>query len=140
MPQRTCCAKKIAKGVEFYIGPASAEIRKKLIEKGTWQTLLDAGAIELPPGCGPCIGLGRGLLEAGEVAISATNRNFKGRMGSKESEAYLGSPASVALSALNGYITAAESGKFAPLYHLRENPKPERKGTVELYARLPPFP
>ncbi|MFO7841068.1 MAG: homoaconitase [Fidelibacterota bacterium] len=129
--------KTVADGVEFYIGPASAEIRKKLIKEGTWQTLLDAGAIELPPGCGPCIGLGKGLLEAGEVAISATNRNFKGRMGSKESEAYLGSPATVALSALNGYISAGETGKFAPLYQMRENPKPERKGMAEL---IPGFP
>lgn len=62
------------------------------------------GAIELPSGCGPCVGLGRGLLRPGEVAISATNRNFKGRMGARDSQAYLASPAVVAASALAGHI------------------------------------
>jgi homoaconitate hydratase len=62
------------------------------------------GAIELPSGCGPCVGLGRGLLRDGEVAISATNRNFKGRMGSRNAQAYLASPSVVAASALQGHI------------------------------------
>jgi homoaconitate hydratase len=60
----------------------------------------------LPSGCGPCIGLGRGTIRDGEVGISATNRNFKGRMGSREAEVYLGSPAVVAASAVAGYITS----------------------------------
>jgi homoaconitate hydratase len=72
---------------------------------GIWQTLVEAGAHTLPPGCGPCIGLGTGLLEPGEVGISATNRNFKGRMGSKDAQCYLASPAVVAASAVAGYIT-----------------------------------
>jgi homoaconitate hydratase len=67
--------------------------------------LLDAGAHPLPSGCGPCIGLGTGLLEAGEVGISATNRNFKGRMGSRAAQCYLGSPEVVAASAVAGYIS-----------------------------------
>jgi homoaconitate hydratase len=74
-------------------------------KQGYWQTLIEAGAIPLPPGCGPCIGLGVGLLEDGEVGISATNRNFKGRMGSPNAQAYLASPAVVASSAIAGNIS-----------------------------------
>ena len=96
--------KKIAEGVEFYIAAASNEVQTESEKRGDWQALLEAGAIPLPPGCGPCIGLGAGLLEDGEVGISATNRNFKGRMGSPNAEAYLASPAVVAYSALQGKI------------------------------------
>ncbi len=98
--------KKIAGHVQFYISAASSEIQQNCEQNGTWQILLDAGATVLPPGCGPCIGLGRGLLEAGEVGISATNRNFRGRMGSPDAFAYLASPAVVAASALSGKIDA----------------------------------
>src|SRR5262249_58296229 len=73
---------------------------------GDWQARLGAGAMPLPPGCGACIGLGRGLVQKGEIAISATNRNFKGRMGDRESFVYLASPAVVAASALAGFICA----------------------------------
>lgn len=103
--------KKVAQGVSFYIAAASAEIQKKSEASGDWQTLLDSGAFALPPGCGPCIGLGQGLLEDGDVGISATNRNFKGRMGSKEAQAYLASPAVVAMSAINGTITGISDEK-----------------------------
>ncbi len=96
--------KKIADGVEFYIAAASSEVQKESELRGDWQILLDAGATPLPPGCGPCIGLGAGLLEDGEIGISATNRNFKGRMGSPNAEAYLASPAVVAYSAMKGEI------------------------------------
>lgn len=98
--------KKVADGVEFYVAAASSNVQQQAEEDGTWKTLTDAGAIPLPSGCGPCIGLGRGTLEPGEVAISATNRNFKGRMGSRDAEAYLASPAVVAASAIAGYICA----------------------------------
>jgi homoaconitate hydratase len=91
--------------VKFYLGAASAWIQREAEKRGVWQTLLDAGAIPLPPSCGPCIGLGTGLLERGEVGISATNRNFKGRMGSREAQCYLASPEVVAASAAAGYIT-----------------------------------
>ncbi len=94
--------KKIAPGVEFYIAAASSEVQAESETRGDWQSLLTAGAIPLPPGCGPCIGLGAGLLEDGEVGISATNRNFKGRMGSRNAQAYLASPAVVAASAIAG--------------------------------------
>ncbi len=96
--------KKVAEGVEFYIAAASSEVQAESERRGDWKALLDAGAIPLPPGCGPCIGLGKGLLQDGEVGISATNRNFKGRMGSPKAEAYLASPAVVAASAIAGVI------------------------------------
>ena len=96
--------KKVAPHVGFYVGAASSVVQQECEERGAWQTLIHSGARVLPPGCGPCIGLGEGLLADGEVGMSATNRNFKGRMGSKEAEAYLASPAVVAQSALSGYI------------------------------------
>jgi homoaconitate hydratase len=99
----------VANGVEFYLAPASAEVQAKSESNGDWKTLLDAGAIPLPPGCGACIGLGRGLVQKGETAISATNRNFKGRMGDREALVYLGSPAVVAASALAGFICAPQT-------------------------------
>ena len=94
--------------VKFYLGAASAWVQQEAEKSGAWQALLEAGAIALPPGCGPCIGLGTGLLEPGEVGISATNRNFKGRMGSREAQCYLASPAVVAASAVAGHICGPE--------------------------------
>lgn len=98
--------KKIAEGVEFYIAAASSVVQRESEEAGHWGALLAAGAKPLPAGCGPCIGLGVGLLEDGEVGISATNRNYKGRMGSPNALAYLASPAVVAASAVEGKICA----------------------------------
>ncbi|RMZ89209.1 hypothetical protein DV736_g3562, partial [Chaetothyriales sp. CBS 134916] len=96
---------KIANGVNFYIAAASLPEQQIAEEAGDWQALVQAGAQALPAGCGPCIGLGTGLLEPGEVGISATNRNFKGRMGSTDAKAYLASPEVVAASALSGKIS-----------------------------------
>ncbi len=96
--------KKIASGVKFYVAAASRLVQQEAESRGIWRIFLDAGAHPLPSGCGPCIGLGTGLLEAGEVGISATNRNFKGRMGSRDAQCYLGSPEVVAASAVAGYI------------------------------------
>lgn len=101
---------KIADGVKMYIAAASIREQEIAEDQGNWQTLLEAGAIPLPASCGPCIGLGTGLLEPGEVGISASNRNFKGRMGSRDALAYLASPEVVAASALNGVI--AGTGEF----------------------------
>jgi homoaconitate hydratase len=101
--------KKVASSVKLYLAAASAEVQAEAERQGTWNTLLDAGAIALPPGCGACIGLGQGLLEPGEVGISATNRNFKGRMGSRDAKCYLASPAVVAASAVAGFITAPQT-------------------------------
>jgi homoaconitate hydratase len=107
--------RKISPGVRFYVAAASSEVQKESEKRGDWQVLLDAGAIPLPPGCGPCIGLGTGLLEDGEVGISATNRNFKGRMGSPGASTYLASPAVVAYSALTGRISFPWKGKSSKI-------------------------
>jgi homoaconitate hydratase len=98
----------VAPSVKLYLAAASREVQEDAERSGVWRTLVDAGAIALPPGCGACIGLGVGLLEAGEVGISATNRNFKGRMGSRDAKCYLASPAVVAASAAAGFITAPQ--------------------------------
>jgi 3-isopropylmalate/(R)-2-methylmalate dehydratase large subunit len=84
--------------------PASQQIYLDAIQLGYLQTLVRAGAMINPPGCGPCVGVHQGILAAGEACISSTNRNFIGRMGSKDSEVYLGSPAVVAASAIAGEI------------------------------------
>ncbi|KAH3684056.1 hypothetical protein WICPIJ_004958 [Wickerhamomyces pijperi] len=106
---------KIAEGVEFYIAAASSNVQKDAEDIGAWKTLLDAGCIPLPAGCGPCIGLGTGLLKEGEIGISATNRNFKGRMGSKDALAYLASPEVVAASAVLGKIGGPEELDGSPV-------------------------
>lgn len=102
---RVLAGRKVASTVKFYLAAASKAVQEEAERRGLWQTIVHAGAITLPPGCGPCIGLGAGLLESGEVGISATNRNFKGRMGSREAQCYLASPEVVAASAVAGYIT-----------------------------------
>ncbi|KAL7278777.1 hypothetical protein ACG7TL_007786 [Trametes sanguinea] len=100
---------KVAPGVEFYVAAASSEVQQDAEKRGDWETLIAAGAKPLPSGCGPCIGLGVGLLQEGEVGISATNRNYKGRMGHPNAQAYLASPAVVAASAVKGYIAGPDS-------------------------------
>jgi homoaconitate hydratase len=101
---RVLKGKKVAVGVKFYVAAASKWVQEEAERLGVWQTLIEAGAQPLPSGCGPCIGLGVGVLEPGEVGISATNRNFKGRMGSPDAKCYLGSPEVVAASAVASYI------------------------------------
>ena len=97
--------KTISKNVRMIIVPASRQIYLKAIEKKYIQTFLSAGATVVNPGCGPCLGLHQGVLAEGEVVISSTNRNFKGRMGAPSADIYLGSPATVAASSLKGEIT-----------------------------------
>src|ERR1700704_834689 len=129
----------VANGVEFYLAPASAEVQAKSESNGDWKTLLDAGAIPLPPGCGACIGLGRGLVGKGEVAISATNRNFKGRMGDREALVYLGSPSVVAASALAGFICAPQTFTERPAGTSvrRAKTKPQPPVSVEIINGFP---
>ncbi len=131
--------KNVAEGVKFYIAAASSEVQAESERRGDWQALIQAGAIPLPPGCGPCIGLGTGLLEDGEVGISATNRNFKGRMGSPKAQAYLASPAVVAASAIAGKIDY--SWEYSPdhIYaDIKVNKKPGKsKSKVEIIKDFP---
>jgi homoaconitate hydratase len=101
--------KKVAPGVDFYIAAASSVVQQESELLGDWHILVASGAKALPAGCGPCIGLGTGLLEEGQTGISATNRNYKGRMGHPKAQAYLASPAVVAASAVRGYICGPDS-------------------------------
>src|SRR5579862_412634 len=132
--------KKIASSVKFYLGAASKWVQDEAEGRGTWQVLLEAGAKPLPPGCGPCIGLGTGLLEPGEVAISATNRNFKGRMGSRDAKCYLASPSVVAASAIAGYIAGPRPVEdLTPARQFTEFPGNRTKSS-ERVEILPGFP
>jgi 3-isopropylmalate/(R)-2-methylmalate dehydratase large subunit len=96
--------RKVHPGTRLLVTPASSQVLLDATRAGYVETLLEAGAHLTTPGCGACPGGHGGLLAAGEVCLSSTNRNFQGRMGSAEAEVYLGSPASVAAAAVAGRI------------------------------------
>jgi homoaconitase/3-isopropylmalate dehydratase large subunit len=100
--------RKIAPGRRLIIIRASSEVYRDALLAGHIQTFVEAGAIVGSPGCGPCMGNHMGVPAEGEVSISTANRNFQGRMGTRESEIYLASPEVVAASAVAGVITHPE--------------------------------
>jgi homoaconitate hydratase family protein len=95
----------IAPSVRVLVIPASRTEYLKALHDGILEDLVQSGCIILNPGCGPCLGAHQGVLAPGEVALSTANRNFRGRMGSRDSEIYLASPATVAASVIHGKIT-----------------------------------
>jgi len=97
--------KTAAEGLRLIIIPGSPRVYRQCLSEGLFEVFLDAGAVISPPTCGPCLGGHMGVLAAGEKAISTTNRNFVGRMGSRTSEVYLSNPAVAAASAVTGTIT-----------------------------------
>ena len=97
--------RKVARGVRFVITPGSQDIYLQASREGLLTVLVEAGAVVTHATCGACYGGHLGLVGPGEVCITASTRNFKGRMGSAEAEIYMGSPATVAASAVNGVIT-----------------------------------
>ena len=103
-PLRCWPVGRVSPDVRLLVAPASTRTTRQAAAEGTLGTLLDAGAILLPSGCGACAGMGAGLLAAEEVCIATTARNFRGRMGSPASRVYLASPYTVAASAVAGRI------------------------------------
>jgi 3-isopropylmalate/(R)-2-methylmalate dehydratase large subunit len=97
--------RKVKKGLRCIILPATPGVWKSALEAGLMTTFIDAGCIIGPPSCGPCLGGHLGILAGGERALATTNRNFRGRMGSLESEVYLANPRVAAASAVTGVIT-----------------------------------
>ena len=97
--------RQVADGVRCIIIPATMQVLRECVERGWYTAFIDAGAVVSTPTCGPCLGGYMGILAAGERCVATTNRNFVGRMGHKDSEVYLASPAVAAASAIRGYIT-----------------------------------
>lgn len=102
--------KKVDANTRMLVFPASGKIYGEALQRGYIADFMKAGAVVMNPGCGPCLGVHEGALADGEVALSTTNRNFKGRMGNPKSEVYLCSPAVAAASALTGVITDPRKG------------------------------
>jgi 3-isopropylmalate/(R)-2-methylmalate dehydratase large subunit len=104
MAARVLAGRKVAHGVRLLVAPASAYTTECAAKEGILSVLTEAGAVLLASGCGACAGMGAGLLAEGEVCISTTNRNFKGRMGHESAQVWLASPYTVAASAVAGRI------------------------------------
>ena len=97
--------RKVSRSVKFIVAPASRQVFLAALKKGIIQVFIESGAAVINPGCGPCVGTHQGVPSDGEVVISSANRNFKGRMGNPNAFIYLGSPLTVAASAIKGEIT-----------------------------------
>ncbi len=104
--------RRVNKNVRCLVLPASQQVYLEAAKRGLLAVFAEAGCLILNPGCGPCLGAHQGLMAAGEATVSTANRNFRGRMGSRDSEIYLASPATVAASALAGAI--ADPRKVQP--------------------------
>jgi 3-isopropylmalate/(R)-2-methylmalate dehydratase large subunit len=120
--------KKLASGIRFVAIPGSVEVMKDVMDLGYYQTLVDFGAVMVPPGCGPCVGIHGGIPADGEISLTTMNRNFKGRMGNPNAEIYLGSPAVVAATAIEGVIS--DPRKYSR--ELKSVGKPQYVNTVAL--------
>ncbi|MCK5345653.1 MAG: 3-isopropylmalate dehydratase large subunit, partial [Candidatus Heimdallarchaeota archaeon] len=122
--------KQIAAGFQLLVIPASQKIYLQAIEEGLITKLIDAGATVLSASCGPCLGTGQGIPADGFTVVSTANRNFKGRMGNKEAEIYLASPATVAYTALNGELSDPRGQKHNDKFPYQK----ESASTVEIEA------
>ena len=101
---RILVGRHVAPGTRLLVFPASARIFRQAVERGYVGQLMRAGAVLMNSGCGCCLGIHEGALGDGEVALSTTNRNFKGRMGNPNAAIYLCSPEVAAASAISGFI------------------------------------
>ncbi len=99
----------VATGVRLLVTPASQAVYREAMRLGYLQDIADAGAVITNSTCGACFGYHMGVVGPGEVCLTSSTRNFTGRMGSPDAEIYMASPATVAASALTGYITDARS-------------------------------
>ena len=104
MAARVLEGRQVAPGVRLIVIPASSEVYLAALDAGYLRTFVEAGAVIESAGCGPCMGNHLGVPAEGEVAVSTANRNFQGRMGTKESQIYLASPLVVAASAIAGEL------------------------------------
>ena len=122
--------KKVAPGFKLLIAPASRKVLLQAMRDGYIETFIEAGANVLAPSCGPCLGTGQGIPADGDNVLSTANRNFKGRMGNKNANIYLASPATVAASALTGVITDPRDMAGTEVYPFKQ----KQSGTVDIPA------